>query len=338
MIQVGYFPCQQDPPSAQHIDRLWKEVIVEAGAAERAGFDSCLFSEHHQQPDGYLPNPLMLAGLVGAATQRIRVGTCVLLLPLYHPVHVAEDVAVIDVATGGRLILGVGVGYQQPDFDAFGVPFAARIGRCEEGIEILHRAWTGERFSFEGRHFQIGSVQVTPRPLQQPRPPIWMAAWTPPGLRRAARIADAWLTDPLQSLPVIQRFAGIYRKEAEKLGRPSSVALMRDVWVAPTRSGAQAESDPIMYTHRFYFRYGAYAADDPYLQGVRSEGEWTFERAVKDRFVIGTPEECRDEIRRWCAEIRPDYLILRMRHPGGPPHARVVEAIRLFGDKVLPHL
>jgi alkanesulfonate monooxygenase SsuD/methylene tetrahydromethanopterin reductase-like flavin-dependent oxidoreductase (luciferase family) len=83
--RVGYFPCQQDPPSAQHIDRLWKEVIVEAGVAEEAGFDSCLFSEHHQQADGYLPNPLMLAGLVGAATRRIRVGTCVLLLPLYSP-------------------------------------------------------------------------------------------------------------------------------------------------------------------------------------------------------------------------------------------------------------
>ncbi len=338
MIKVGYFPCQQDPPNAEHIARLWKEVIVEAGVAEQAGFDSCLFSEHHQQADGYLPNPLLLAGLVGAATQRIRVGTCVLLLPLYHPVRVAEDAAVVDIATGGRLILGVGVGYQQPDFDTFGVPFAERIGRCEEGIEILRRAWTGERFSFEGRHFQIGSVQVTPRPIQQSRLPIWMAAWTPPGLRRAARIADAWLTDPLQSLPVIQRFAGIYRKEAEKLGRPASVALMRDVWVAPTRSGARAESGPIMYTHRFYFRYGAYAPDDPYIQGVGSEEEWTFERAVKDRFVIGSPEECRDELNRWCEEVHPDYLILRMRHPGGPPHVRVVEAIRLFGDKVLPRL
>jgi alkanesulfonate monooxygenase SsuD/methylene tetrahydromethanopterin reductase-like flavin-dependent oxidoreductase (luciferase family) len=108
--------------------------------------------------------------------------------------------------------------------------------------------------------------------------------------------------------------------------------------VAPTMREARAESDPIMYTHRFYFRYGAYAPDDPYIQGVRSEGEWTFERAVKDRFVVGSPEECRDEIGRWCEAVHPDYLIFRMRHPGGLPHPRVVEGIRLFGEKVLPRL
>jgi probable F420-dependent oxidoreductase len=318
--------------------RIWREAVVEAQVAEEVGFDGCFLSEHHQQADGYLPNPLLLAGLMGAVTKRLRVGTSVLLLPLYHPVHVAEDAALIDMATGGRLILGVGVGYQLPDFEAFGVDLSERAGRCEEGLEVLKRSWTEEEFTFEGKYYPLRKVRVTPKPVQRPRPPIWMAAWTAVGLKRAARLTDGWLTDPIQSLPVIRRFAAIYRDEAKKQGKEPFVVLMRDVWVADTVERAREESEPLMYTHRFYFRNGAYLQEDPYVQGIRSEHEWTFDRAVKDRFVVGSPESCLEELLRWKEAIQPDYLILRMRHPGGPPHARVTEAIRLFGEKVLPKL
>jgi alkanesulfonate monooxygenase SsuD/methylene tetrahydromethanopterin reductase-like flavin-dependent oxidoreductase (luciferase family) len=107
---VGYLPCTQEPPSGAHMTRVIDELMAEAQLAEASGWDGCFISEHHQQPDGYLPNPLLIAGLVGIRTQRLTVGTSVLLLPLYHPVHVAEDCAVIDLATQGRLVLGVGVG------------------------------------------------------------------------------------------------------------------------------------------------------------------------------------------------------------------------------------
>jgi alkanesulfonate monooxygenase SsuD/methylene tetrahydromethanopterin reductase-like flavin-dependent oxidoreductase (luciferase family) len=337
MMKAGYFPCTQDPPSAANIAGLWREIVAEAQLAETVGFDSCLFSEHHQQADGYMPNPLLLAGLIGAKTERLRVGTCVLLLPLYHPIHVAEDAALVDVSTGGRLILGVGVGYQPPDFDAFRVPIGERARRCAEGVEILTRAWTEETVSFSGRHFQVEGVRVTPKPVQQPRPPIWMAAWTDPGLKRAARLADGWLSDPLQSMPVIRRFADVYREAAQRAGKKPFVGLMRDICVGRTAEEARAASDPLMYTHRFYFRYGAYA-EDQYTRGVKSEEEWTFERAEKERFIVGTPEKCLEDLQRWKEEVRPDYLVLRMRHPGGPPHRQVMEGIRLFGERVLPSL
>lgn len=336
-MKVGYFPCQQDPPRAEAIARIWREAVAEARIAEKVGFDGCFFSEHHQQADGYLPNPLLAAGMIGAATERLRVGTCVLLLPLCHPVHVAEDAALVDLATGGRLILGVGVGYQPLDFEAFGLRISERARRCEEGLEIVKRSWTEEEFSFAGKHYQLTNVRVTPKPSQRPRPPIWMAAWTDVGLKRAARLADGWLTDPLQSLPVIRGFARTYREESQRQGKRPFVVLMRDVWVADTIAQAREESAPLMYTHCFYFRHGAYVPD-PYLEGVRSEEEWTFDRAVRDRFIVGSPESCRDELAKWKAAVEPDYLILRMRHPGGPPHARVVEAMRLFGEKILPNL
>ncbi len=112
---------------------------------------------------------------------------------------------------------------------------------------------------------------------------------------------------------------------------------MRDVWVADSTEKARNESEPLMYTHRFYFRNKAYV-EDQYIKGITSEDQWTFERAQTDRFIAGTPEHCREQLQMWQKEIQADYLILRMRHPGGPDHNRVVAAIKMFGEKVLPHL
>jgi alkanesulfonate monooxygenase SsuD/methylene tetrahydromethanopterin reductase-like flavin-dependent oxidoreductase (luciferase family) len=337
MLPVGYLPCTQDPPSGADMARVIDEIAAEAQAAEASGWDGCFITEHHQQADGYLPNPLLMAGLVGMKTQRIKVGTCVLLLPLHHPVHVAEDCAVIDLATRGRLVLSVGVGYQPHDFEAFGVPIAERATRTEEALEILRLSWSGKRFSYAGKHFQYRDTLVTPAPQQRPGVPVWMAAWTPPGLRRAGKTADGWIADPIQSLPVIKHFADRYRTAATSAGRKPFVCLMRDAVVADSMQHAEAESGPTMYTHRFYFQYGAYMPDE-YLKEVKSPQELSFQKCARDRLIVGSPDDCLAQLRRWQEEVRPDYLILRFRQPGGPSHPRTLESIRSFGEKVIPQL
>ena len=337
MIPVGYLPCTQDPPSGANMTRVIDEIIAEAQAVEASGWDGCFLTEHHQQEDGYLPNPLLLAGLVGMKTQRIKVGTCVLLLPLHQPVHVAEHCAVIDLTTKGRLILSIGVGYQPHDFEAFGVPIAERATRTEEALEVLRRCWTGQRFSSTGKHFHYTNTLITPVPFQRPGPPVWMAAWTAPGLRRAARMTDGWIADPVQSLPVIKDYASRYRAAAEKAGRKPHICLMRDAVMANSMKEAEAQSEPTMYTHRFYFHYGAYVPDE-YLKDVKRPEDLTFARAAKDRLIVGSPDDCLEQLQRWQEEIRPDYLIMRFRQPGGPSHQKTLEAIRLFGEKVIPKL
>lgn len=336
MVKAGYFPCTQDPPNGDNIARVFNEAVAEAQVAEQSGFDSCLFSEHHQQADGYIPNVLMLAGMVGMKTTKIKVGTCVTLIPLQHPVHVAEDAAIIDQVTGGRMILSLGVGYQPIDFDAFGIPITERVARAEEGVEIIRKAWAPGRFSHEGKFYRLDNVAVTPKPLQRDMP-IWLAAWSRPGLRRAGRIADAWITSPLESIPVMKSFADIYRAEARKHGRKPCVVLMRDVLVADSWAAARRASEPLMYTHRFYFRNNGYAPDDV-LRKVKSEDDWTFDVAAPDRLIAGSPDDCLAQLRTWKKEVEFDYLVLRMRHPGGPAHQEVVKAIRTFGAKVLPQL
>jgi len=337
-MRVGYFPCTQDPPGGDNVATMIDEIIEQAKLCEDVGFDGFFFTEHHQQEDGYLPAPVLMAGLIGMHTERLKVGTCVLLMPLYHPIRLAEDIAVIDQATKGRFIAAAaGIAYQPTDFAAFGVPQRQRVRRTEEGVDILRKAWTGEAFSFDSKYHTIEDVRVTPRPYQDGGPPIWLAGWTPPGLVRAGRMADAWIADPIQSLPVIKGYADQYRVEAKKHGRKPSVILMRDCVIGEDRAATVARSGPTMHTHRWYFEHGGYITDD-YLKDVKRPEDLSFEVASKDRLIAGTPEECLEQLTMWSEVVQPDYLMLRMRQPGGPPQAEALEDIRLFGDKVIPKL
>ena len=189
MLPVGYFPCTQDPPKGENVARMIDEIVEQAELCEQVGFDGFFFTEHHQQEDGYLPAPVLMAGIVGARTKRIKVGTCVLLAPLYHPIRLAEDIAVVDQATKGRFITAAGIAYQPSDFDAFGVNIKQRVGRTEEVVEVLRKAWTGQPFSHPSKYHKIENVRVTPTPYQKGGTPIWLAGWVPEGIERAGRVA-----------------------------------------------------------------------------------------------------------------------------------------------------
>ena len=167
-MKFGIYSSIANPPRGDHLDRCVDQVIAEAQLAEASGFDSCFFGEHHQDKDGFLPSPLIVATAVAAQTRTLNVGTSVILLPLHHPVRVAEDVTTLDIVSKGRIILGVGVGYQASDFRAYGLPMANRAARFEESVDIIRKCWTGEPFSFHGNHFTLEDVQILPKPFQTP--------------------------------------------------------------------------------------------------------------------------------------------------------------------------
>src|SRR3989304_3688636 len=146
------------------------ETLGECERAEAAGFDATGRGEHPNNPVWY-PAPLIGRAAVASRTRRIRLGTGVLLLPLYHPMMVAEEGAMVDVISGGRLILGVGAGYAPEEFAAFGQSLKERGSRLEESAALLHRLWTEENVSHRGRHYQLDNTTVAPRPVQRPRPP-----------------------------------------------------------------------------------------------------------------------------------------------------------------------
>jgi probable F420-dependent oxidoreductase len=336
MTTFGLYAAIGDPPRGERLRQCIDEVCAEAQLAEQVGFDAILVGEHHQHRDGFLPSPLIVSTAVAARTRRIRIGTGILLLPLYHPVHVAEDAATLDIVSNGRLILGVGMGYQAGDFGAFGIPPSQRVSRMEEGIDVIRACWTQDTFSYDGKRFRLDNVAVYPKPIQQPHPPIWVGAMADESIRRAARYGDAWLTGITQPMQKILRHTQSYKVYAGEFHRPARIILMRDAWVAETRQRAEEEyGSEVLAAYKYYWK-----SDSLSFQDNHSEAEFTMEEMAPDRIIVGSPEEVVDQLQRWRETTGAEMVIFRLRqaHSGGPPHDKILRAIRLFGDKVIPKL
>ena len=333
-IKFGMFPNTQGTPDGRGLEKMVQRAIAEAQAAERYGFDGAFLTEHHQEPSGYLPAPLVTAGAIAAKTEEIKIGTAVLLLPLYHPVHVAEEAAVVDLISGGRLILGVGLGYQEQDFRAFGVPMSQRVSHFEEGIQIVRGAWQQDHFSFAGKRFRVDDLSLVPKPVQSASggAPIWIGASSNAAIERAGRLGDCWITNPMPKLDTVRRQGEHFRRVSAEHGRPGQIAVLREAWVAGTRDAAREEYGPaVLETHRYYYRHGAYYRDVP------SEADLSLDRVAEGRLVLGSPEDCIRQIEEWHAAAGAEWFLLRFSHPTGPAHEKVLAAMRLFGQKVIPH-
>jgi probable F420-dependent oxidoreductase len=342
-VRLGILLSFQAPPSfGQTPEAAYRAAIDQAVEAEALGFSSAWVTEHHFNDDGYLPSPLIACTAIAARTTTLRVGQAVLLLPLRNPVRLAEDLAVLDVLSGGRLDVGVGMGYRDAEYLGTGVPVAQRRARFEEGLEILHRAWAGDTFDYDGRCFTLRGVRVRPRPLQRPHPPLWFGAKSVAGLRRAAAYNAAFLLPMTPPLADVSEQAAAFRRALEAAGhagREATIALMREVWVAESTDAAWAEiGDAFRYTYtRTYgpqhipYHDGLRrieSPDDPFLM---SPGFRT------DRMIYGDPDAVVGDIHRFVAATGATELICRFALPG-LPHDRVLASMRRFAHDVMPRL
>ena len=335
-MKFGIYSSIANPPRGEDLPRCVDEVIEEARLAEQAGFDSCFFGEHHQDRDGFLPSPLIVCTAVAASTTRLRVGTSVILLPLHHPVRLAEDVVTLDIISKGRVTVGVGLGYQDADFRAFGVSMSDRVELFEEKVQILRDCWSGQEFSFDGKHHQIENLRVRPDPVQKPHPPLWIGAGAPVSARRAGAIGDALVTTPSTTLGNTCRLIDQYRRSAEAADKKPQVVIMRDAWVAGSRKEAEEVYGPeVLAAYRYYWRNGLSE-----FKSIKDESELTLDRIAKDRLILGDPEECLTEFQRWSEATGAETCLLRLRHAhsGGPSHAQIMKTIDLIGDRIIPYL
>jgi alkanesulfonate monooxygenase SsuD/methylene tetrahydromethanopterin reductase-like flavin-dependent oxidoreductase (luciferase family) len=187
-----WYDFRNPKPWSIPFETLYARALEQIVGAERLGFDSVWITEHHFCDDGYTPSPLVIAGAIGARTQRLRIGTNLIVLPLHDPVRIAEDAATLSLLTGGRFDLGVGIGYRELEFREFGRQLSQRPSLVEEAIALIRRAWSGEPLNFNGRRFQHGDVRVTPTPRTMPR--LLLGGMVEPAIDRAARIADGFLS------------------------------------------------------------------------------------------------------------------------------------------------
>ncbi|MGH7312635.1 MAG: LLM class flavin-dependent oxidoreductase [Candidatus Rokuibacteriota bacterium] len=310
----------------------FEQTIQECERAEAAGFDSVWLGEHHNNPVLY-PTPLIGLAAIASRTRRLRLGTGVLLVPLYHPLAVAEEAAMVDVISGGRLILGVGAGYAPEEFAAFGVSLKERGSRMNEAMPLIHRLLSEEKVTHEGRHYRVTDATVAPRPVQRPRPPIWFAGWVEPAIQRAARLGDAWLGGPSATLDELAACVRVYRQARTAAGRESDaddVALMRYVFVAESSERARASAGPgfIRSFEATYFRW-------PHPVVKRPAGDLTIERLSEDRIILGDPASCIRQIERFQRELGLMHLVCRISTPGIPREAAHA-SLALFTREVMP--
>ena len=334
-LQVGLlfdlqFPADQDPVTCA--DWLLEEVAL----AARWGFDPILFSQHYVLADYQMLQPLpFLARAAAVVGPGITLGTGVLLLALLPPVDVAEQLATLDALTGGRLIVGVGLGYRQEEYDAFGVPTGQRVARLVRNLRLLQALWRGEPVSYADPELRLDGVRLSVRPARPGGPPLWLAANSDGAVRRAARLGLPWLMNPHSRLDTLVRQQQVYRAQLQASAQPAPAATpaIREVVVAPTQARAEeAAVRRLGGKYQAYVRWGqdrVQPADDRWGQ--------SFGELAGGRFVVGSPAACARQLAQVARQLSLTHLILRLRW-GTTSHEEAREAIELAGREVLPAL
>ena len=323
-------------PGRWHIpwDKLYSSTLERISYAEDLGYESIWLTEHHFVEDGYSPSPLILASAIAMHTERVLIGTSVILLPLYNAVRLAEDAATVDILSGGRLILGVGQGYRTAELDAFGVPKTERLGRFREGIEILKKAWTEPTVNFQGEYYSLNNVSITPKPVQHPRPQIWIGANTESATRRAARLGDGFVGANKPHL------INLYRQTVRELrGADAPVNISRSVVLYVSEDPEEDWyhlKDCFLYRHNLYYRW--LTAENLTNPQWTSMGEITDPDKLRkaDPTIICDVDTCVKLIKGYL-EIEGITDFTFGAHLAGADPERTVKHIELFAKKVMPH-
>ena len=311
-----------------------------ARIAEEAGFDTATVSHHHFMP-GNLADPLTVLAAVAVRTSTLRIGTGIFQLPIHNPVRVAEQVATIDQLSGGRISLGVGLGWWPLEYEVHGSTFTERGARMEEALRILKLVWTEERTSFDGRFWTFPELTVYPRPVQHPHPPLWVAGVADAAVDRAARLGDAWLCGPVQSLPKAQSCLARYRAAGGE-----NWILRRYAWLGRTRQEVEEEVLPEYVAGLIeHWRESVEDETERDLFARLDAGEKVPPREIAaDRLLWGAPDDVIGQVERYRALTGCDHVHAAFGAglPGDRSQASlgdftaIAAMIRLFGDEVIP--
>jgi alkanesulfonate monooxygenase SsuD/methylene tetrahydromethanopterin reductase-like flavin-dependent oxidoreductase (luciferase family) len=319
-VRVGItLPLTAKVPS---VGRLLDELTEEVIAAEAAGFDLVMIPEHHQGPAIGYASPLTVATLLAARTQTIQIATGVLVLPAHHPLHVAEAVTMLDHISGGRFVLGVGAGYQPADLEPFGVAMPTRAAAMEESLEALQLLLTQDQAAYAGHHVAFGPVRLRPRPLTEPAPAVWLGSWSPAGVRRAARLCDGWIADPIRTVTEVAEMAAAYRFACGAGTQAGTTVVMREAWLDDSEAAARRNFASVIEPVFDYYR----------RRGAGAQSHDSFGELAADRFVFGDADRCAAVVREVSERTGADAVTLHLRHPGGPSHSETLARIRALGE------
>ena len=342
-MEFGIFHEFPSLPGRTHAEAFAQSFELVDGA-ERWGLDAMWLGELHFDPArSVLSAPLCIASAIAMRTQRMKIGLAVQVLPLCHPLRLAEEAATVDQLSGGRLIFGVGRSGVARTYEAYGVPYAESRERFAEILDIVQKAWTQEKISYQGKYHRFNDVAVVPRPFQQPTPPI----------RVAATSADTFVSIGKQGLPI---FVAVRYETAEEIAPhiaayreavnhdEGGVFLRVPAYIAPTDEQAREEAEPSLI--HFYRQQAALLADSAKRAGVdgadrraqtaRRLENITYEEALKGTVLIGSPGSVATRLEELRQRLGLDGVLMELNCGGRIPHANVMSALRLLCQEVMP--
>ncbi len=334
-MKVGLFFTNQQYLETDMVSAL-EEHYVMVRHARDSGWDS-LFTGQHYLNEGNNKQLQIVPFLARLAAEAgdMTIGLGILLINLHNPVYVAETVATLDVIARGNFIFGVGLGYREVEFDAFQVPRGKRVARFEECLELVQRLWTEENITYESEVCKLEGVTMNIRPVQKPGPPIWIAANNDGAVERAARLGDAWFVSPHSTTATNLRQIGLYKAELERCGRPfpKELPIIKEVFCARDRREALEMCGPYLSgKYKDYFKWGQDEA-----MPEEESFDLAFDELLKDRFILGSPEECYEQLRPYWERIGVNHLVVRT-HWAGMPLSTALHSMRLISGELLPEL
>lgn len=325
-MKIGFIPTEGG--------RYYPECLEEVILAEELGFDSAWLEEHHSVKNHYWPSPIIALAGMATRTSRIMLGTDIIVLPFYHPVRIAEDIALLDIMSQGRIILGAAIGYRPDEFELYQLPMEKRGGAYGEAIAFIRQLWTQESVTFQGRYYQVENVKIEPRPTHQP--PIWLGGWGPLSLKRAASLGDAWVPGPTAGLEKLLEAQAEYHKDLQKLGKEIESyprPLTREVVIAKTDAEAQEMAEQHLIIN-YRDEYGG-GWQHPLIGNEDAAPVNQMEALSRDRFIIGSPETCITQINHFVETFGVDHLICRL-YFAGVPHEFIMKELDLIGKEIIP--
>ena len=334
-MKVGLFTTNQQHLDTDMVQALAGQIEM-VHAARDGGWDS-LFSGQHYLNEGNNKQLQLVPFLTRLMPEAgdMTTGLGILLVNLHNPVYIAETVATLDIIARGNFIFGVGVGYREVEFNAFKVPKGKRVQRFEEYLELVHRLWTEDVVSHDSETCKLDNVHMNIRPVQQPGPPIWVGANNDRAVMRAARVGDSWFVSPHSTIGTSLRQLELYRNELKACGKPfpNELPLMKELYCAKDRATAMEKAGPYLSAkYQDYAKWGqdgAMPEDESFDQGL--------EDLIKDRFIIGSPEECYEQLKPYWEQLGVNHLIFRT-HWAGMPVADATASINLISKELLPEL
>ena len=306
MFTASQWRAQDDP------GQVLADLRQQVRTARDNGFCSLLLGQHLLSgPMGMFQTMPLMGQLVDDAAG-MQIGPGVLLLSMMNPVLAAEEGATIDWLSNGNYVLAAGLGYREEEFQAMGVSIKNRVGRMNEGLEVIKRLWTEDEVSHEGRYFQLTNAQAGVRPKQQPRPPIWLGGDVEAAVRRAARLADAWLVAPTMPFAQLAEYMGIFRSERKANGLDETVKcpIVRECFIGRNSAHAREVSHGPLLAK--YATYAAWGQED----AAANDFTAAFDDFASRRFFIGDAIEVRDQLQQCAEATGSDHFLMRMQWPG----------------------